>query len=73
MEKGTISNVFARGAVAGLRGDAARLTRVLSAAGVSEELLNAPDARVPAERFAALWLAVAQELTTSSSAWTPGG
>jgi AraC-like DNA-binding protein len=62
MEKGTISNVFVRGAVAGLRGDAARLDRVLSAAGVSEELLNAPDARVPAERFAALWLAVAQEL-----------
>lgn len=62
MEKGTISNVFVRGAVAGLRGDAARLDRVLNAAGVSAELLNTPDARVPAERFSALWLAVAQEL-----------
>ena len=29
MEKGTISNVFVRGAVAGLRGDAARLVKVL--------------------------------------------
>ena len=62
MEKGTISNVFVRSAVAGLRGDAVRLGRVLSAAGLSEDLLEAPDARVPAERFAALWLAVAQEL-----------
>ncbi len=62
MEKGTIANVFVRGAVAGLRDDPARLDRVLSAAGVSAELLDIPDARVPAERFAALWLAVAQEL-----------
>jgi AraC-like DNA-binding protein len=62
MEKGTISNVFVRAAVGGLRGDAARLGRVLSASGISEELLGAPDARVPAERFAALWLAVAREL-----------
>ena len=62
MEKGTISNVFVRAAVAGLRGDAARLGRVLSAAGIPDDLLNAPDARVPADRFSALWLAVAQEL-----------
>jgi AraC-like DNA-binding protein len=62
MEKGTISNVFVRAAVTGLRGDAARLGRALSAAGIGEDLLDPPDARVPAERFAALWLAVAQEL-----------
>src|SRR5262245_5766412 len=62
MEKGTISNVFVRAAVARLRGDAVRLGRVLGAAGIGADLLNAPDARVPAERFAALWLAVAQEL-----------
>src|SRR5262245_2704887 len=62
MEKGTISNVFVRAAVARLRGDAVRLGRVLGAAGIGADLLDASDARVPAERFAALWLAVAQEL-----------
>ncbi len=62
MERDTISNVFVRAAVAALRHDAARLGRVLNATGVSEDLLGTPDARVPAARFAALWMAVAQEL-----------
>ena len=62
MEKNTISNVFVRSAVAGLRDDTARLGRVLSEAGLSTDLLEAPHARVPPERFAALWLAVAREL-----------
>ena len=62
MEKNTISNVFVRSAVAALRHDEARLGRVLSEAGLSADLLEAPHARVPPERFAALWLAVAREL-----------
>jgi len=62
MEKNTISNVFVRSAVAALRDDEARLGRVLSEAGLSADLLDAPHARVPPERFAALWLAVAREL-----------
>jgi AraC-like DNA-binding protein len=36
--------------------------RVLAAAGIPEELLAAPDARVPSASFAALWLAVARTL-----------
>ncbi len=62
MEKDTISNVFVRSVVAALRDDEARLGRVLTAAGLSADLLEASHARVPAERFAALWVAVAHEL-----------
>ena len=62
MEQATISNVFVRAAVAGLREDAAGLRRVLSAAGLSTGLLEAGNARIPADRFSALWLAVAREL-----------
>jgi len=62
MEKNTISNAFVRSAVAALRDDDARLGRVLGEAGLSADLLDAPHARVPPERFAALWLAVAREL-----------
>ena len=61
MDKSTISNAFVRSAVAALR-DPQRVSRVLAAAGLSPELLEASHARVPAERFSALWLAVAQEL-----------
>jgi AraC-like DNA-binding protein len=62
METSTISNVFVRSAVAALRSDPVRIARVFAAAGLSTELLEASHARVPAERFSALWLAVAQEL-----------
>src|SRR5215475_8924389 len=62
MEKSTISNAFVRSAVAALRGDPIRIQRVLARAGVAPELLDASHARVPAERFSALWLAVANEL-----------
>jgi len=60
MEKDTVSMHFVVTAVARLSGDARR--RVLAAAGIPPELLAAPDARVPAELFAALWLAVAREI-----------
>jgi len=62
MDKSTISNAFVRSAVAALRGDPTRISRVFAAAGLSSELLEASHARVPAENFSGLWLAVAQEL-----------
>ncbi len=51
---------FVDAAVARLS-DAAR-GRVLASAGIPPELLGAPHARVPAESYSALWLAVAREL-----------
>ena len=60
MEKDTVSMHFVATAVSRLSEDARR--RVLVAAGVPSELLAAPDARIPAELFAALWLAVAREM-----------
>jgi len=51
---------FGASAVARLATDARR--RVLEAAGVTAELLAMPHARVTAESFAALWMAVAGEL-----------
>lgn len=51
---------FVAAAIARLKGDARR--RVLDAAGVPVELIAVPHARVTAESFAALWLAVAREL-----------
>lgn len=51
---------FVRAAVAQL--PAAAVCRVLATAGIPEDLLAAPAARVPAAAFAALWLAVAREL-----------
>src|SRR5262252_5524333 len=62
MDPSTISNVFLRYAVAPLRSDPAAVGRVLTTAGLSPELLQASHARVPPERFSALWLAVANEL-----------
>jgi AraC-like DNA-binding protein len=62
MDPSTISNVFLRYAVAPLRNDPAAVGRVLHASGLSTELLEASHARVPPERFSALWLAVAREL-----------
>jgi len=51
---------FVAAAVSRLAADACR--RVLADAGIPQELLHAPQARVPAQHFAALWLAVAREL-----------
>ena len=51
---------FVAAAVAGLSGDAR--ARVLAAAGIPAELSGRRHARVPAESFSALWLAVALEL-----------
>lgn len=60
MEKDTVAIHFVRAAVARL--DAAARARVLEAAGIPTELLDASQARVTAGAFAALWLAVAREL-----------
>jgi AraC-like DNA-binding protein len=60
MEKDTVSMHFVVAAVSKL-GPAER-SKVLAAAGIPEELLGAPEARVPSESFAALWLAVARVL-----------
>jgi len=60
MEKDTVSMHFVAAAVARLT-NAAR-HRVLVVAGIPEDLLAAPHARVTAASFAALWLAVAREI-----------
>ncbi|HSV71679.1 MAG TPA: AraC family transcriptional regulator [Methylibium sp.] len=60
MEKDTVSIHFASAAVARLTAAARR--HVLAAAGIPPELLASAQARVPAQAFAALWLAVAREI-----------
>src|SRR5258705_12373280 len=60
MEKDTVSMYFVAAAIARLSGVAR--DRLLNAAGIPSELLAAAHARVTAESFAALWLAVAREL-----------
>jgi len=60
MERDTVSMHFVGAAVARLPPAARR--RALEAAGIREELLGSPQARVPAQAFSALWLAVAREL-----------
>jgi AraC-like DNA-binding protein len=59
-EKNTVSIHFVECAVARLS-DEAR-ARVLAASHVPPELLGEPHARVPAEAFSSVWLAVAREL-----------
>lgn len=59
-EKHTVAMPFVHAAVARL--DATARQRVLEAAGIAPGLLAAPDARVPAGAYSALWLAVAREL-----------
>jgi AraC-like DNA-binding protein len=59
-QKDTVSVHFVEAAVARLSPEAR--ARVLAASHVPAELLGAPAARVPAECFAAVWLAVAREL-----------
>ncbi|MEX6504432.1 AraC family transcriptional regulator [Pseudomonas zhanjiangensis] len=61
-EKDSVAMYFVRAALYGLRDDPQRLSQVLLQAGISEPLLSASNTRVPATQFAALWLAVAQEL-----------
>lgn len=60
IEKDTVSMYFVEAAVARLSDEARG--RVLGMAGIPAELLCASQARVTAESFAALWLAVAREL-----------
>lgn len=60
MEKDTVSIHFVLAALERLNADAR--VRALGAAGIAEDLLDAPAARVPASAFAALWLAVAREI-----------
>jgi AraC-like DNA-binding protein len=59
-EKDTVAMHFARAALSRVRPEA--WPRLLASAGIAEELLHAPQGRVTAEAFAALWLAVAREL-----------
>src|SRR5512138_1476277 len=56
----TVSGAFVAGAV--MRLSSAARGRVLAVSGVAPELLARPQARVPADAFGALWLAVAREL-----------
>ncbi len=60
MQKDTIAIYFIRAAVARLAPQARE--RVLHDVAIPAELLSLPQARVPAENFAALWIAVAHEL-----------
>ena len=60
MDRGTVSAHFVSAAVARLTAPVRE--RVLRVAGVPEEVLASPHARVTAEAFSALWLAVAREL-----------
>lgn len=60
LEKHTVSMYFVRAAVAHLPPEGRQ--RALAAAGISEHLVEQANARVPANAFSALWLAVAQEL-----------
>jgi hypothetical protein len=60
VEKHTVSVHFVRAAVRHLAEPA--IGRVLAAAGIAPQLLEAQHARVPADAYSALWLAVAREL-----------
>ncbi|HEY2978245.1 MAG TPA: AraC family transcriptional regulator, partial [Burkholderiaceae bacterium] len=60
MDRGTVSVHFVGAAVSRLAPQAR--DRVLRIAGIPDEVLGSPQARVTAEAFSALWLAVAREL-----------
>lgn len=60
VEKHTVSVHFVRAAVRHLAGPARE--RALAAAGIAPQVLEAQYARVPANAYSALWLAVAREL-----------
>lgn len=59
-EKHTVSMHFVNAAVSHLAADGR--ARALATAGIRPQLLDAPNARVPATAYSALWLAVAREL-----------
>ncbi len=59
-EKHTVSMFFVLAALSHLSG--AGRERALAAAGIPSHLLEQPNARVPANAYSALWLAVAREL-----------
>ncbi|HSB98927.1 MAG TPA: AraC family transcriptional regulator ligand-binding domain-containing protein, partial [Burkholderiaceae bacterium] len=56
----TVAGAFVAGAV--MRLDPAARARVLAGCGLSPQLLSQPGARVDADAFGRLWLAVAREL-----------
>jgi AraC-like DNA-binding protein len=58
----TISVAFAHSALSRLPVGHPAREQVLAAAGVSERVLATPDARIPAEQFAALWLGAVKVL-----------
>lgn len=58
----TVSAVFARAAMSKLPPGSAARELVLTQAGIPEELLNLPQARVSAVQFAAVWLGVVKVL-----------
>ncbi|EJL87106.1 DNA-binding domain-containing protein, AraC-type [Polaromonas sp. CF318] len=60
VEKHTVSVHFVQAAVRHLTGPARE--RALAAAGITPQVLEAQNARVPANAYSALWLAVAREL-----------
>lgn len=62
MEKGSVAICFVRQAVSALPLRGIDPAPVLRAAGISPALLDAPLARVSAERYGALWLGVARAL-----------
>lgn len=62
MEKGTVSICFVHQAVSGLVSRGLNPDAILREAGISPELLRAHQARVSAESYASLWLAIAQAL-----------
>ncbi|MEO8296184.1 MAG: AraC family transcriptional regulator [Burkholderiales bacterium] len=59
-ERHTVSIAFVRAALANVPGE--RAQHLLQACGIAPELLAMDQVRVPAQSFAALWLAVAQVL-----------
>ena len=62
IDKGTISISFVEEALVGLRARGIDAEALLEHAGISPELLNAPQARVPSSRYAALWHSIAQAM-----------
>jgi AraC-like DNA-binding protein len=61
-DKGTISISFVQEALAGVRAHGIDTLELLNRAGISPELLNAPQARVSSAHFGVLWHLVAQAM-----------
>lgn len=62
MEKDSVSISFVTEALLAVRRAGLPVTPLLQTAGIPERLLESPQSRVAAERFSALWLAIAAEL-----------